>query len=201
MRNLKSLFGAASALVLGASRAAAQVPDELPPYIVPPEIMEPSDAMPPADPTAVARLEAPALRDSLVRAARSLIGRKYRYGGNRPETGLDCSGFVRYVMASLNIELPRTARDQAQAGHDLDIPRDTAALRPGDLLTFGKGKRASHVGIYVGDGKFVHASTKAGRVIESTLENPSSSLIRRWRGARRFVVTGDTVVVRLNAAN
>ena len=201
MLSLRSLFGAASALAVGASRAAAQAPDDLPPYIVPPEIVETSAADPASDPTALARLEAPAIRDSIVRAARAQIGKKYRYGGTRPEAGFDCSGLVRYVMNALSIDVPRTAREQERAGVELEIPRDTSALRPGDLLTFGKGKRASHIGIYVGDGKFVHASTKAGRVIESELQKPGVSKYRRWRAARRFVVTGDTVVVRLNATN
>ncbi|MFL5579151.1 MAG: C40 family peptidase [Gemmatimonadaceae bacterium] len=198
MFKFKSVFGAASAaLAATAGKAAAQVvPDELPPYVVPPGVLETAEIVPSADSTLAARVTARTVRDSLVRAARAQIGKRYRYGGVRPETGFDCSGLVRYVMNALSIELPRTAREQAKAGHDLEIPRDTAELRPGDLLTFGR-KRTSHIGIYVGEGRFVHASTKAGKVIESKLENPQSSLIRKWRGVRRLVVTGDNLVVRV----
>ena len=82
--------------------------------------------------------------------------------------------------------MPRTAREQALSG--LAVQRDLTRLRPGDLLTFGKGKRgASHIGIYVGGGRYVHASSGAGRVIESDMGRSSSSLVRAWRGVRRVV--------------
>lgn len=126
------------------------------------------------------------IRDSLVAIARAQIGTKYVRGGTSPERGFDCSGLVRYVMASLAVHMPRTARQQATAG--LAIAKDSRRLRPGDLLTFGKDARGvSHVGIYVGDGRYVHASSSAGRVIESDLGRTSSSLVRAWRGVRRIV--------------
>jgi cell wall-associated NlpC family hydrolase len=125
-------------------------------------------------------------RDSLVAVARAQIGRKYVRGGTTPERGFDCSGLVRYVMASLAVHLPRTARQQATAG--TAIARETRRLRPGDLLTFGKdAKGVSHIGIYVGDGRYVHASPTAGHVIESDLGRTSSPLVRAWRGVRRVV--------------
>lgn len=127
-----------------------------------------------------------AMRDSLVMIARSQVGTRYVTGGQSPERGFDCSGLVRYVMASLHVVVPRTAAQQAQAG--LAVSRDTTRLRPGDLLTFGKGKRGiSHIGIYVGNGRYVHASSVAGRVIESDIERPRSPLIKPWRGVRRVV--------------
>jgi cell wall-associated NlpC family hydrolase len=129
------------------------------------------------------------LRDSIVVFARAQSGTRYRLGGQSPEKGFDCSGFVRYVLSALHVELPRTAATQADIG--VAVPKDTARLRPGDLLTFGRGNRITHVGIYVGDGHFVHASTKAGRVIESSLDRPGSSLIRNWRGARRVVASAE----------
>ena len=126
-------------------------------------------------------------RDSLVTVARAQIGTKYVLGGTTPN-GFDCSGLVRYVMAALKVELPRTAAQQAQTG--LEIDRDRSNLRPGDLLTFGKkGKTGvSHIGIYVGNGRYIHASSVAGRVIESDLSRTGSPLIKAWRGVRRMVI-------------
>ncbi|MDB4887523.1 MAG: hypothetical protein JWN79_2961 [Gemmatimonadetes bacterium] len=129
-----------------------------------------------------------AFRDSLVTMARAQVGTRYVRGGQSPDRGFDCSGLIRYVMAGLHVRVPRTAAEQAAAG--LAVSRDTARLRPGDLLTFGKGSRGvSHIGIYVGNGRYVHASSVAGRVIESDIERPKSPLIRKWRGVRRVVAT------------
>ena len=130
------------------------------------------------------------LRDSIVSRARAQSGTRYRFGGETPGKGFDCSGLIRYVASSLGIALPRTANQQATEG--VEVPKDIAQLKPGDLLTFGSRKRVSHIGIYVGEGKFVHASTKAGRVIESSLTRTSSPLVRSWRGARRLVASADS---------
>jgi cell wall-associated NlpC family hydrolase len=133
------------------------------------------------------------LRDSLVALARAQVGRRYVFGGESPERGFDCSGLVRYLLATFDTRVPRTAAQQARAGAAVD--RDTTRLRPGDLLTFGAGKRTSHIGIYVGDGRFVHASSAAGRVIESRLDRRPSRLIKPWRGVRR-VLAADSAAVR-----
>ena len=126
-----------------------------------------------------------ALRDSIVAMARAQIGRRYVYGGQTPQRGFDCSGLVRYVMAAVQIDLPRTANQQANVGEAVEA--DTGALRPGDLVTFGRGRRITHVGIYVGGGRFVHASTRARRVIETALIRPPARGIKPWRGARTVV--------------
>jgi cell wall-associated NlpC family hydrolase len=144
-------------------------------------------------PLAAFSTSAASLRDSLVAMARAQIGRRYRIGGQTPATGFDCSGFVRYVMSALKVQLPRTANEQSRAG--LAVDRDTTRLRPGDLVTFGSTRRISHIGIYVGDGRFVHASTKAGKIIESPLVRPPNRQIKPWRGVRRVIATGDTAVV------
>ncbi|MEP6618517.1 MAG: C40 family peptidase [bacterium] len=126
------------------------------------------------------------MRDSLVALAKAQVGTKYVRGGTTPEHGFDCSGLVRYVMAALKVELPRTAQQQSRSG--LAVTRDTTRLRPGDLLTFGRSSRGvSHIGIYVGGGRYIHASSGAGRVIESDIGRTSSSLVRAWRGVRRVV--------------
>jgi len=135
---------------------------------------------------------ATSLRDSVVQMARAQIGRRYKTGGVSPEKGFDCSGLIQYVMTALNVKLPRTAKQQALEGKA--VAKDTSWLMPGDLLTFGKGKKGavSHIGIYVGDGHYVHASSVAGKVIESAIDRPFSPLIKIWRGARRVLAPDDS---------
>lgn len=137
------------------------------------------------------------MRDSVVQMARAQIGKRYRTGGVSPEKGFDCSGLVQYVLTALKLNVPRTAKQQAAQG--LAVTKDTSILLPGDLLTFGKGKKGvvSHIGIYVGDGRYVHASSVAGKVIESPLNRPFSPLIKIWRGARRVLTPNDTAAARL----
>lgn len=143
------------------------------------------------DPRPFAALSNTALsmRDSIVVLARSQIGTRYRYGGTTPSDGFDCSGFVRYVLNAIQLVLPRTAAQQAQYG--ATIPKDTTRLRPGDLLTFGRGGKVTHIGIYVGNGRYVHASPTAGRVIETSLERTESPLVKIWRGGRRLLAERD----------
>jgi cell wall-associated NlpC family hydrolase len=129
------------------------------------------------------------LRDSVVALARAQIGARYVRGGSSPSRGFDCSGLVKYVLSLLDVASPRTARLQARLGEAVAV--DRAALQPGDILTFGRSNQgASHVAIYVGDGRYVHASVTAGRVIETTLDRPGSSLVRAWRGVRRLFTAG-----------
>jgi cell wall-associated NlpC family hydrolase len=127
---------------------------------------------------------AQALRDSVVSIARSQLGTRYKLGGTTPNVALDCSALVRHVMAAFDLRLPRTAQQQAATG--IEVPRQLDALKPGDLLTFGRGTRISHVGIYVGDGRMVHASTSRRRVVETAL-TPRSPLVRQWKGVRRLI--------------
>jgi cell wall-associated NlpC family hydrolase len=145
----------------------------------------------PTDPRPFAAFSATALsmRDSIVAVARSQIGTRYRFGGTTPKGGFDCSGFVRYVLSAFQLVLPRTAAQQAQVG--ATVPKDTTRLRPGDLLTFGRGNRVTHIGIYVGNGRYVHASPTAGRVIETSLERTQSPLVKIWRGGRRLLADLD----------
>jgi len=141
-----------------------------------------------------------AFRDSIVVSlARTAVGTRYVRGGQSFERGFDCSGFVRYVMRALDVAVPHSAAQQAGTG--LALGRDPTRLRPGDLLTFGRDTGGiSHVGIYVGNGRYVHASSVAGRVIESEIRRPRGSLVKPWRGSRRLLshadadssVTGDS---------
>ncbi|CAN5871719.1 hypothetical protein BH23GEM7_BH23GEM7_20550 [soil metagenome] len=134
--------------------------------------------------------EAQSLREAIVARARAQLGNRYRLGGERPEEGFDCSGLIRYIMSAFDLSLPRTAALQALMGRE--VPRDPASLRPGDLLTFGTGKRITHIGIYVGNGRYIHASSGSGRIIESELDRPRSSLMRSWQGVRRVLTSSDS---------
>jgi cell wall-associated NlpC family hydrolase len=129
-----------------------------------------------------------ALRDSIVALAKRQLGTPYHRGATSPTRGFDCSGLVTYVMSHFDIKLPRTAREQALAGQSLT--RDLNALKPGDLLTFGHGKRISHVGIYIGGGQYVHASTHRGGVKEGSLL--TEHIAGWWKGARRVVAVADS---------
>lgn len=104
--------------------------------------------------------------DGLLNSAKNLIGLPYRAGGTSPASGFDCSGFVQYVFKhAANVDLPRTSRDMAQVGQS--VSRDN--LRPGDMVFFahtrGGGNRISHVGVYVGEGRFIH-SPSTGKTIQ-----------------------------------
>ena len=123
-----------------------------------------------------------ARRDSVVALARQQLGRRYVFGGTSP-SGFDCSGFTQYLARAFGVNLPRTAAQQARVGQE--IPRDPSQLRPGDLLTFGRGNRVTHIGVYVGNGRYVHASSGRGQITESSLDRPQSNLVRAWMGVRR----------------
>jgi cell wall-associated NlpC family hydrolase len=146
----------------------------------------------PDKPFAALSNSAETLRDSIVAMAKAQVGTRYKRGGASPDNGFDCSGLVQYVMSALQLDVPRTARQQAKAGSA--VVRDTSRLLPGDLLTFARGKRSvSHVAIYIGNGQYVHASTKAGKVIVSSMtDRPLSPLLKMWRGARRLLSLDDT---------
>jgi cell wall-associated NlpC family hydrolase len=114
--------------------------------------------------------------------AMSLTGIKYRYGGNSPNTGFDCSGFVRYVFSqAANLTLPPTARAISQIGKT--VRKDE--LQPGDLVFFNTLKSTfSHVGIYLGDNKFIHAPRTGGEVRVDSMQN--SYWQSHYNGAQRL---------------
>ena len=111
-----------------------------------------------------------------------LLGIRYKRGGSSPETGFDCSGFVRHVFSEgLGLSLPRNARAISQTGDRIDKQE----LQPGDLVFFNTMRRAfSHVGIYLGDGQFVHAPRTGGRVRIEDMGDRYWK--RRFDGARRI---------------
>lgn len=135
-------------------------------------------------------------RDSLVRLTRQQVGLRYKLGAVRPGLAFDCSGLVKWVMSMFDLHLPRTAAEQAKVG--IEVPKDTAQLIPGDLLFFGRGKRVTHIGIYVGDGKYVHAANHRVGVIESDILRATP---RWWKGARRVMVTPDSLAALLGGTS
>ena len=117
----------------------------------------------------------------------SLVGSPYRLGGTSPETGLDCSGFVGHVFRqAAGIVLPRDARAISESAR----PLPPAELQPGDLVFFNTLNRAfSHVGIYLGEDRFVHAtSSRSGSVMVSSLRDRYWQ--QRFDGARRAATFG-----------
>lgn len=112
----------------------------------------------------------PAASNAVLMRALGLVGTPYRYGGNTPEGGFDCSGLVNYVYRDmLDLRLPRTSRELAAfQGPRIAEDRLVAA----DLVFFGGGGGVSHVGIYVGEGRFVHAPSSGGTVRLDRLDGP-----------------------------
>jgi cell wall-associated NlpC family hydrolase len=125
----------------------------------------------------------PARANAVLMRAISLVGTPYRYGGNTPESGFDCSGLVGYVFRDmLDLRLPRTTRELAA----LQGPRiRPERLASGDLVFFGSGGQVSHVGIYVGQGRFVHAPSSGGTVRLDHLDG--SWWNDHYSGARRLL--------------
>ena len=115
--------------------------------------------------------------------ALGLLGVNYKFGGNTPETGLDCSGLVRYVFQQVTgVTLPRTAKEMSGVGDSVAI----ADLKPGDLVFFNTRRFAfSHVGIYLGDNQFIHAPRRGREVEVTTLDKRYWQT--RFNGARRLV--------------
>lgn len=119
----------------------------------------------------------------LVIASMDFLGVPYKYGGNSPETGFDCSGFTRHVFEnSLGLVLPRRSEDQARDAGLQKVAR--TELKPGDLVFFNTLRRTfSHVGIYLGDDKFIHAPRSGGVVRVEDMR--VAYWTRRFDGARR----------------
>jgi cell wall-associated NlpC family hydrolase len=108
------------------------------------------------------------LQNELIKIAASYNGTRYVFGGENPNTGMDCSAFLRSVFNKFGIHLPRTARSQANVG--VKVPFDQ--LQPGDRLYFACGsKQIDHCGIYAGNGYFIHCSSRRNGVGFDTLAN------------------------------
>ncbi len=115
--------------------------------------------------------------------AMSLSGVHYKYGGNAPDVGLDCSGLVRYVVKEvLGAELPRSSEEISHVGRSVEDHE----LQPGDLVFYNTLQRAfSHVGIYLGENRFIHSPASGGKV---RIENMNLGYWKqRFNGARRII--------------
>jgi cell wall-associated NlpC family hydrolase len=119
----------------------------------------------------------------LASSALDLIGIRYRWGGTTPQTGLDCSGLVQFVFQQVTgVTLPRSAKEQSRLGDKVAL----SELRPGDLVFFNTRRFAfSHVGIYVGDSRFIHAPRRGREVEVATIDEHYWR--KRFDGARRLV--------------
>ena len=115
-----------------------------------------------------------ALRKNMVSYAKKFLGNRYVYGGTSLTKGTDCSGFTMRVYQKFGYKIPRTSRSQASASKKVS----SAQKKKGDLIFYGSGKRVSHVAMYIGNGKVIHAS------------NPKSGIkISRWN-YRRYIKIG-----------
>lgn len=140
------------------------------------------DETPPNTPIATKLKTMSSRASELGMQAMSLLGIRYKRGGNTPENGLDCSGLVRYVFKQAwGANLPRTTEELSRVGEQVD----RQDLQPGDLVFYNTLRRTfSHVGIYLGDNKFIHAPSTGGEVrIESMDIGYWKS---RFNGARRI---------------
>lgn len=146
----------------------------------PPRREEPPAPQPAGAPHASAPAAPPGLLTDVIRTALGLLGAPYRNGGSDP-SGFDCSGFMQYVFAMHGTALPRETREQYHVGRDIDLED----VKAGDLVFFETvGRGASHVGMALGDGRFVHAPSARGVVRVEPYT--ATYWARRFIGARRM---------------
>ncbi|WP_410498766.1 C40 family peptidase [Chitinibacter sp. S2-10] len=128
-------------------------------------------------------MESDAGAREVIMVALGLLDIGYRLGGSQPEEGLDCSGLVKYVYKNaVQLDLPRTSIEMALATR----PIEKSDLKPGDLVFFNtQGRPYSHVGIYLGNGRFIHAPSAKGKVRIESINN--SYFGPRFEGARSLL--------------
>jgi cell wall-associated NlpC family hydrolase len=189
----RSIVGALALLAFAGmawAGPADEVADPLQKLLVEQGLFAPAAASAPTSGSEAPATEAPGLLSQVhdraaeaVVSAMNFIGVRYRRGGNSAETGFDCSGFTRYVFEnSLGLMLPRQAEQQAKAPGLVAVKRDE--LKPGDLVFFNTMRRTfSHVGIYIGDNRFIHAPSHGKDVRTDDLS--FAYWAKRFSGARR----------------
>lgn len=150
------------------------------------DVAEPSEPVPLRGESTGAPTTLDLRTDDVLMHAMGLIGTRYRFGGSTPQQGFDCSGFTSWVYReAAGLQLPRTANDQfSRAGS----PVARHDLSAGDLVFFRQGRgRIDHVGIYVGEGRFIHSPSRGGRVRIDALAAPHWT--RSYKGARRLLAS------------
>ncbi len=128
------------------------------------------------------------LGDSIIATAAGAMGQPYSYGGTGEDgEGFDCSGLIQYSYAKHGIALPRRSTDQARQGRKID--KRLTLLAPADILTFSnRGGKVTHVGLYIGDGRFIHSATRGVQVSVLSAEDPYGRWwYKRWVGVRRII--------------
>jgi hypothetical protein len=149
----------------------------------------PERSRPPMELTGTLLQSDPAtLVDSIVATAAEAMGRPYSYGGTGADgEGFDCSGLIQYAYGKHGIALPRRSVEQAREGRKID--RQLKLLAPADILTFSNhGGRVSHVGLYIGEGRFIHSATRGVQVSLLSADDPYGRWwYKRWVGVRRIV--------------
>ena len=128
------------------------------------------------------------LREAVIATAREAMGRPYSWGGTGENgSGFDCSGLIQHAYGTHGISLPRVSTDQAREGRA--VSRKAASLVPGDLLTFSnRGGPVSHVGLYIGNGHFIHSASRGVQISELSGEDPYGRWwYARWVGVRRII--------------
>ena len=123
------------------------------------------------------------LQDELIKVAKKYLGAPYKFGGNSTRTGIDCSAYVKKIFKSFDVNLPRTARGMYKKGDHVSKSK----LQKGDLVFFRTyAKFPSHVGIYMGNGKFIHASSAKKKVIITNFQGKYYQ--KRYIGAKRIKI-------------
>ena len=176
-----ALAGPTDYAPLPPAAAASAATDAVARFLVDKGLMSPAPAATATEPGFVSQVRDKA--SDMVVTAMNFLGVRYKRGGNDAEAGFDCSGFTRQVFeTSLGLALPRRADEQARAAGLVKVKKDE--LQPGDLVFFNTLRRTfSHVGIYVGDGKFIHSPKPGGEVRVESMN--FAYWAKRFTGARR----------------